>query len=1129
MIKSINTKLSRTLLLLLSFAMLFFITACGGSLDDETDTDTPTGSGLQIALSASASTLSAGQSTVVTAKVTDSLGAAVQSKTINFACSGGSCPSGGTITAVNGGVTDAGGQAVAIYKAGTATSALSLQDTITATSGKSSALLVITRTASTGTTYQFTMSAGSTSLSAGQSTVISVAITDGTGAPVQGQTVTFTKEIPSSAPTLTTLGTGVTDASGKVQAIYTAGSANPTADVQDTISASISGGAAYAVVIITRKGTTTSGAATSGYSMSVTADPITAAAGDHSIITATVVDSEDNPVSGMSVTFAFLPSSSIGSTLSTTSGSTDASGSFTTIYTAGTGGTGAVQDVIQTTVTGVGCNTSCPTCGYSTTAAVLVTRTTASGTSSGIRVDLTAAPYSVAAEGQSVLTATVLDGTSNPVLGATVNFGFINNTTGASLRDSNQTTPGLTAVTGTTDANGQAVAIYTTGVNNAGFSMQDTVNVNAIMGANNSSDAVIITRTGTSGGSTVTAARIYLEASPTTIRTDGSLYSTITVSALNASNALLSGVVVTLSTDTGILSSPTVTTNADTPATVRLYCGPNKANRTAIVTATAGAVTAAPLPILITGSTVTVSASTSSISIGSVSNLTVTVTDFGGNAISGANVTLSQSSGDGGSVTLGATSGPTNGSGIFSTTATGLTQGTATITATWQGTEGTTPIIITATGLAFGIENQYLDGSPTAVPLNPDPTTVSINASGTPYTPHSLKLVVNAPGVTTVRFATTIGSWNSTTNKVIDVPVGTTGDGAGKVSATLTSTNIGIANVQVSNTANPAVNDTLTVAMSSGEPPNKIFLQASSTVVPVSVGTTTYTSTLTATVYDSSNNPLVGQPVAFEIVNGTSTSGGETISPVIVMTNFSGQAIATFNSGSMPTAGSGVQIRASVVGTLIETEPIGINTTDSGNDVAIVIGGTAGSIAFGWDSKAGQDSTNANYTYKMSVLVADANGNPVAGAVVNLGAWPIAWSDGLGCIPTQFYLNEDNTYDATKENMILDTLEDGRRIEFDMYNPPTYASANPPVVGTLDSRLTPVNSAGGTVPASVTTDENGVAGFTLTYPKSSGMWIYDRIRATTMVQGTETRADTLVYLKIVVGEEVICAESPFRN
>jgi len=1126
MIQSIKANSIRTLLLLLSFSLLLFLTSCGGSMEED-DTETTSGSGLQIALSASTATLSAGQSTVVTAKVTDSAGAPVQNKTINFTCSGGSCPSGGTITAVNGGVTDAGGNAVAIYKAGSATTALSLEDTISATSGKASAALVITRTASTATTYLFTMSAGSTSLSAGQSTVISVAVTDGNGAPVHGQTVTFTKEVAPSNPTLTTLGTGVTDASGKVQAVYTAGNANPTANVQDTISATISGGAAYAVVIITRVGSATSGTATTGYSMTVTADPITAAAGNHSIITAKVVDSASKPVSGMSVTFAFLPNSSIGSTLSATSGYTDASGSFTTIYTAGSGGTGAVQDVIQTTVTGVGCNTNCPTCGYSTTAAVIVTRTTTSGTASGIRVDLTAAPTSVDAGGQSVLTATVLDGTNNPVPGATVNFGFINNTTGASLRDSDQTTPGLTSVTGTTDGNGQVVAIYTTGATNAGVSLQDTVNVNASMGTNSSSDAVIITRTGTSGGgSTVTASSLDLSASPTSIRTDGSSFSTITVNALNSSNALLSGVVVTLSTDTGILSSPTVTTNSTTPATVRLYSGSNKENRTVTVTATASGAPPAQIPVFIVGSTITLSASASSISTTGNTTLTVTVKDAGSNVVPNVPVTLTQSGG--GTVTFVSATGNTNSSGVFSTVANGNTDGEVTITATALGATASTLITITNAASVFSIDHLELDsGSGFVNTGDPNTTGMFINAIATPTVPNRLALVVNAPNPplaasgAQVVFATTLGTFTDASNPAnvgsvitVDVP----GTGFPRyVTAYLTSTAAGIANISVYDATNSTRNDSLTVAMTSAVAAS-IELQASPTVVPTSVGTTTGSSALIAMVRDSLGFPVGNAAVLFSIDN--STGGGETVLPVVAMSAATtsgglnlGEARASFTSGSLPSGQTqaSIIIRASIV------------STPTINDTAtIVIGGEAGSIAFGQATVLGVDSTNANYTLQMSVLVADSNGNPVpAGTIVNLSLWPIAWSTGSACsidpdtATTGTFWNED-----VNENLILDldTGEDGWRCYY-ANNSKCSIPAEPALLGGHpDTHITPVNSRAGTVPATVTTDANGVAGFTLTYPKTSSIWTIVRVRASTVVQGTETVAEETFRLDALASD-----------
>jgi hypothetical protein len=258
-------------------------------------------------------------------------------------------------------------------------------------------------------------------------------------------------------------------------------------------------------------------------------------------------------------------------------------------------------------------------------------------------------------------------------------------------------------------------------------------------------------------------------------------------------------------------------------------------------------------------------------------------------------------------------------------------------------------------------------------------------------------------------------------------------------------------------------------------------------------------------VRDANGYPVGNAPVLFSIVNPT--GGGETIAPVVVMSAATttgglnlGEARASFTSGSLPSAAGGIQVRASIVGTPA------IN-----DDATIVIGGVAGSVAFGQATVLGVDETAANYTLQMSVLVADSNGNPAPeGTVVNLSLWPIAWSTGAGCssdpdgcrwddstppvcIPGNYgtFWNED-----INENLILDAGEDGRRYY--------YADSSSVGPGTSDGYITAVNSRAGTVPATVTTDENGVAGFTLTYPKTSSIWTIVRVRASTIVQGTET-------------------------
>ena len=191
--------------------------------------------------------------------------------------------------------------------------------------------------------------------------------------------------------------------------------------------------------------------------------------------------------------------------------------------------------------------------------------------------------------------------------------------------------------------------------------------------------------------------------------------------------------------------------------------------------------------------------------------------------------------------------------------------------------------------------------------------------------------------------------------------------------------------------------------------------------------------------------------------------------------------------------------------------PIQTGTAPSGGDATIIIGGTATSVTFGQATALveGGGSPPTVYTLSMSVQVADAGGHPVPSQLVSLSVWPIAWSTGGGCVPDPdtmpvpasgipgagTFRNEDSN-----ENFILDANEDGVR-NF-------YYSAASAVGGTKDFQITPPASASGTLPGTVTTGLDGVATFNLTYTKTNAIWIIDRIRARTSVQGTEAIAET---------------------
>ena len=635
------------------------------------------------------------------------------------------------------------------------------------------------------------------------------------------------------------------------------------------------------------------------------------------------------------------------------------------------------------------------------------------------------------------------------------------------------------------------------------------------------------TTNGTNGGTGTTTpaalGSLQLSAVPATIPSDNSTPTTVTVSALSSTNAAIADVVVNLATTTGILGSQTVTTGPTGTATFTLTSGTtSKANRTATLTASSGTVTT-QLPVQIVGSTVTASSTATTLvdSGAGPATLTVTAKDAGGNIVSGAAVTFAAAGT--GNVTVTPLTGTTGALGTLNVQIAGALAGSSTVTVTALGATASQTYTVTPTNATFSID-KTTNTTSGAVVAGPSLVAMKIG--------ESLVVEANAPApAAQVTFATTTGSWNGgSTSTTIAVGAGCVPAVAGKACATLTTTQAGLATIQAFDPSNTSSSATINVAMTAATAA-KITLQASPSVVAKSVGSTSGISTLVATVTDASGLPVGGAPVAFSIINPT--GGGESVTPVVAFSASTpssslalGQASATFTSGSLSSGASGVAIRASVLGTAVATEATGVDLTASGPDAAIVVGGTAGSIAFGQATVLAEANNATNYVMAMSVLVADVNGSPApAGTTVNLSAWPIAWTTGGGCLAdadsavakTGTFLNED-----VNENLILDPGEDGTR-KF-------YASGATVPGGTIDGLSTPPNSAGGIVPGSVTTDANGVATFNLTYGKSSAIWITTRIRARTVVQGSEASSEVQFALPPLQKDVSPCAlaNSPYR-
>jgi hypothetical protein len=500
--------------------------------------------------------------------------------------------------------------------------------------------------------------------------------------------------------------------------------------------------------------------------------------------------------------------------------------------------------------------------------------------------------------------------------------------------------------------------------------------------------------------------------------------------------------------------------------------------------------------------------------------LTITAQNAGGFGVNGAAVALTQSGA--GAVNIASSSGTANSSGVFTTTVTGATAGAVTIIARALGESDSKPLTVATPVETFAIDQQTLNT--VIVAGNPNPTSM---VDG-----DNLAIRVNVPSAyssSNIVFVSTIGTWvESGTSTATIAPSG------GKATATLNTSSVGTAAIEAYIQGHTSIQDTLTVYMLSANPANSIILQATPTVVPMQTPTTTGTSIITATVRDSGGFVVASVPVAFSIVNPT--GGGETINPVMVLTGTNGTASTTFTSGTQPSYDAGgVKIHAQVVGTAVAT-----GVPPSSNDASVVIGGKGGSIAFGMATVLGVTSDLTQYVQAMSVMVADINGSPVSGAVVSLGVWPIAWSTGVACMPDPdgencncrvlpctclpgnggTYLNED-----LNENTILDTGEDGYRY----YYYGTLPAAVTP--GTPTGHLIPGNSAGGAVqPATPVTGSNGVASFSLTYPKNSAIWTVVRVRASTIVQGSETVAQIIFRLPALdsdVGPPCRIPDSPW--
>ena len=348
---------------------------------------------------------------------------------------------GGSITMVKD-ETDGNGRAVALYTAGNNFTTDEIR--VTTGVGATAHVTIMKQGGIVGSRIS-SLTPSSTSVAAGQTSIITAMVTDGNGNPIMGETVTFTLPVnESGASFVSASGAGArtiqatTDIVGEASVIYYAGSASATIDLYDTVRATLANGSMKSVVI-TRSAatppTTTPTTPTTTLSIAVAASPASVTAGQVSVITATLTG--DDKV-GVTVTFTLPVTGSGAPTLSAATATTDGSGKAVVIYQPGTTNpTLTVQDTVQAAV-------------GTATSAVAITRT--GSAASAYSITVTASPTTLALDNSnSVITANVKNNAGTVVSGVTVTF----TVTGGGTVPA----PG----TATTDGNGNAVTVFTGG------------------------------------------------------------------------------------------------------------------------------------------------------------------------------------------------------------------------------------------------------------------------------------------------------------------------------------------------------------------------------------------------------------------------------------------------------------------------------------------------------------------------------------------------------------------------------------------------------------------------------------------------------------------------------------------
>ena len=564
------------------------------------------------------------------------------------------------------------------------------------------------------------------------------------------------------------------------------------------------------------------------------------------------------------------------------------------------------------------------------------------------------------------------------------------------------------------------------------------------------------------------AVRKYLPPETTTVD--------LTAVVLSANKQTVAGVPVTFSPGndtTAYISNVSGTSDDGGVVTAKLNLGTNKVNRTIAVTATAGAATATN-SIDVIGTAITVSG-TDSVAFGADTTLTFSLKDSAGTPLQG--VALSLASKTGNTIVMTPTTGITNSSGQVSAVVTASKAGDDVITASGGGATATKTLSVSSANFAFSAPTLVAPATTIDIPLSP-PTTVSVNwndaAAGGPQVGKQ------------ITFASSRGA-------VSGSPATT--DATGTASVTVSSPL----------SSGPAI---ITASGPGGTPAatlNVVFVATSASSVTVqaipstiqisntSASQTTNSSTITAVVRDAAGNLVKNAGVNFSV---TADPSGGTLTAARGITDVSGSASVTYIAGNISSPQNGVVIAATVSDVNGTVPSLSVTNT-----TALTVTGQSLFVRLGTDSTVGSSPPLDVKQY--IAIVTDSGGHPVVGTEVRFVLRPGHYMKGTysAAPPTSTTTTTDPVTGAVTSVTTVGLAQ--QFISAICANEDTDFSGiiTPSKDLNGNGQLDPGGIA--SVGPSATTDANGIATASITYPKSYATWVEVTLEARTGVAGND--------------------------